>query len=100
MGPAPHSGPGASGAHLSKVIFRVPRTQHPPMTKVVGEDHAGRSASTVVPSRHDAPEGTRSPACGTVHSGRKRKVRHHGAAIRSSGAPDGLLSEASTAYPA
>ncbi len=33
----------------------------------------------VFPSRHDAPAGTRTPACGTVHSGRKRNVRHRGA---------------------
>jgi hypothetical protein len=31
----------------------------------------------------DAPEGPRHPACGTFHSGRKRKVRHRGAGDQS-----------------
>ena len=35
-----------------------------------------------------APEGTRSPTCGNLHSGRKRKVRHRGAASSNVCAPD------------
>ena len=45
MGPGPHYGPGTSGTHLSKVVFRGCPVTHPSMTLVVGDDHHGGSAS-------------------------------------------------------